>query len=347
MSPVFSKEINLKLSWFVFLLSASVLLLLLALRMVSSRAAEVVFVAPAVRRVGIVDPEQQEYVEVEFEVHNKTSKSVCIVKTMTSCACSELRTESFQISPSGLTKVHMKIKTKGLRGHHEISSYIYTDSLDFPSFQLLATCDFSLNGRISPLNINMPKVTVGSDIRWDYRIHINDISIENLFPATFENPLQVSFSNSSEDVGFCKLTFTGTAPIIEGLYSYPMEVQFKGVEGRTQATAYLSVTKRFQGPAEVNFGVIEGGKKGIETIKIVDFFGLPFSIKEVSSSLANIEKRYVDDELTVELTPLSPDEFLSSEMIVSVVSDDGSISNMEIPFRARVLWPKIEKEEER
>ena len=105
-------------------------------------ADEGVFVVPATRHLGVIDPAVTEHAEAFFVLHNRSSERVRIKETMTACACTDLTPSSYVIPPGGECEIRMRIKTDGLRGHRSIASLVRTDSPEYPSFHLAVVGDF-------------------------------------------------------------------------------------------------------------------------------------------------------------------------------------------------------------
>src|SRR5690606_2720504 len=101
------------------------------------------YLSPALQLLGTVNPDQQEEVLASFRLHNGTRDTVRITNTLTSCSCTELKVGKYELAPKDSSELTMRVRTKGLRGHHKITAHLWTDNPEYPRFELVANGDFT------------------------------------------------------------------------------------------------------------------------------------------------------------------------------------------------------------
>lgn len=307
-------------------------------------ADEGVFVVPATRHLGVIDPAVTEHAEAFFVLHNRSSERVRIKETMTGCACTDLTPSSYVIPPGGECELRMRIKTDGLRGHRSIASLVRTDSPEYPSFHLAVVGDFRSGKGISPISISLPNATPGEVIDREVPLPVAGVAVDAISMQN-ENELRVGFVNATAAEESSRLHISGFAPEEVGMREWLGTIMFSDVEESTELRIACTVVERVTGPAAMNLGLMRPSKSVFESFELVDNRGSPIRAVELeaghqgSFSIAKISIGGPKARVFIRYDVPETRGFVDRDVRLKVDSTDGSSHTVRIPVVGRILEP--------
>jgi hypothetical protein len=247
-----------------------------------------IYVSPMVKDLGTFSEESSIPVLAKFRIHNGTNQTVSIVRTMSSCGCTDLQVEKSVLAARESTNLIMKIDPTRFHGPQTITAQIFTDNQAFPHFTVTAVGSFGKANSQGDITISAPSVVVGQQVTWFQPLPDANVSIDWVKKVKSIPGIDLGIEEKFQGYDGKTIALKGTVPTEKGRYEPEIQVKFTEYVEPTTIKVAFQARDRLQVPEKLFAGMVRRGQKFDVDFAIEDLLDERISVPEISVSNSDI-----------------------------------------------------------